>query len=145
MGGTQLGHLRVSVRFRGFEVLCGKSLPIGPKVVRFGGLYLEFYKVIPKGTALGPMGRFVRLGGGGGLKVLPPIRGIYWKKVGCKWLSGCLKCVSHVLRALRVKGCCVGLGFVVLEFLLVRGLGEKFRATYGQQAQQHAAGVHVPM
>ena len=31
-------------------------LPIGPIVVPFGGSYVESYKVIPKGTATGPMG-----------------------------------------------------------------------------------------
>ena len=34
-----------------------EGLPKGPKVVLFGGSYLELYKVIPKGTTLGPMGR----------------------------------------------------------------------------------------
>ena len=32
------------------------SIPIGPKVIPFGGSYLESYKVIPKETTMGPMG-----------------------------------------------------------------------------------------
>ena len=40
------------------EVQPYQTLPIGPKVVPFGGFILEFYKVIPKkGTTLGPMGK----------------------------------------------------------------------------------------
>ena len=32
-------------------------LPIGPKVVPFGGSYLEFYKVIPTGNYFGAYGQ----------------------------------------------------------------------------------------
>ena len=45
----RLGLAKVSISER-------VPLPIGPKVVPFWGSYLEFYKVIQKGTTLGPMG-----------------------------------------------------------------------------------------
>ena len=45
-GSTQLVEL----------LLLRRSLPIGPKVVPFGGSYLEFYKVIPKRNYFGAYG-----------------------------------------------------------------------------------------
>ena len=40
---------------------CIAEFSIGPKVVPVGGSYLEFYKVIQKGSTLGPMGRCMGL------------------------------------------------------------------------------------
>ena len=34
----------------------GGTIPKGPKVVRFGGSYVEFYKVIPKRNYFGAFG-----------------------------------------------------------------------------------------
>ena len=41
--------------YRGAKI--NKHLPKGPKVVPFGGSHFKFYKVIPKGTTLVPLGK----------------------------------------------------------------------------------------
>ena len=49
-------EFRILVNLHSFG-LWAATLPKGPKVVPFWGSYLEFYKVLPKGTTLGPMGK----------------------------------------------------------------------------------------
>ena len=49
-------HLRFEFRVKNADITGYQTLPIGPKVVSFGGSHLEFYMVIPKRNYFGAYG-----------------------------------------------------------------------------------------